>query len=117
MAEMNISEWFKDRPTWIKDAARRLLENDSLSNQDYEELFVLCKQEAIGTLNIDCLIPQNVFGNTSANKLKLNSIGNIQGINALSPKVPLQFGKGNLAVVYGQNRAGKSGYVRILKHT
>ncbi len=117
MAEMNISEWFKDRPAWIKDAARRLLENDSLSNQDYEELFVLCKQEAIGTLNIDCLIPQNVFGNTSANKLKLNSIGNIQGINALSPKVPLQFGKGNLAVVYGQNRAGKSGYVRILKHT
>lgn len=117
MAEVNISEWFNERSAWIKDAARRLLENDSLSNQDYEELFVLCKQEAIGTLNIDYIIPQNVFKNTSDNKLKLNSIGNIQGINALSPKVPLQFGKGNLAVVYGQNRAGKSGYVRILKHT
>jgi len=34
----------------------------------------------------------------------------------LAPKKPLEFGKGNLTVIYGSNGSGKSGYVRLLKH-
>ncbi|WP_206604661.1 AAA family ATPase [Kineobactrum sediminis] len=31
-------------------------------------------------------------------------------------KKPLEFGKGNITIVYGTNGSGKSGYVRLLKH-
>lgn len=34
----------------------------------------------------------------------------------MAPKKPLEFGKGNLTVIYGSNGSGKSGYVRLLKH-
>ena len=40
----------------------------------------------------------------------------MKGINALAPRNPLDFGPGKMAVVYGGNGSGKSGYVRILKH-
>ena len=117
MAQVKLSDWFNERPIWLRDAAKRLLENDSLGDQDYEEFKTLCLQEVGGLCkSAECTLPENAFDSINANKLKLVSIGDVQGINALAPKVPLQFGKGNLAVVYGQNGAGKSGYVRILKH-
>jgi energy-coupling factor transporter ATP-binding protein EcfA2 len=48
--------------------------------------------------------------------LRLVSISDIKGINALAPRRALEFGKPNLTVIYGHNGAGKSGYVRLLKH-
>jgi energy-coupling factor transporter ATP-binding protein EcfA2 len=117
MAQVKLSDWFNERPFWLRDAARRLLKNDSLGGQDIEELKTLCLREVEGLKGgSGYTLPDNAFDSIDAGKLKLVSIGNIQGINALAPKVPLQFGKENLAVVYGQNGAGKSGYVRILKH-
>lgn len=117
MAQVKLSDWFNERPVWLRDAARRLLENDPLGKQDYEELKTLCLREAESLCGSDAYtLPENAFDNINTYKLKLVSIGDVQGINALAPKIPLQFGKGNLAVVYGQNGAGKSGYVRILKH-
>ncbi|EKD49582.1 MAG: hypothetical protein ACD_63C00103G0001, partial [uncultured bacterium] len=53
---------------------------------------------------------------TIQGQVRLCSIGNIEGINALNPKIPLDFGKSNLAIIYGANGSGKSGYVRIIKH-
>lgn len=38
------------------------------------------------------------------------------GVNKLAPTKPLNFGDSNIAVVYGDNGSGKSGYVRLLKH-
>ncbi len=48
--------------------------------------------------------------------LRLVSISDIQGVNALSPTKPLAFGDKPLCIVYGRNGTGKSGYVRLLKH-
>lgn len=48
--------------------------------------------------------------------LRLISIENVVGINALVPGNRLDFGGHSLSVVYGGNGAGKSGYMRILKH-
>lgn len=117
MAQVKLSDWFNERPIWLRDAAKRLLGNDALNDHDYEELTTLCLQEVENLCeSTEYTLPENAFDNINAYKLKLVSISDVQGINALAPKVPLQFGKGNLAVVYGQNGAGKSGYVRILKH-
>ena len=30
MAQVKLSDWFNERPIWLRDAAKRLLENDSL---------------------------------------------------------------------------------------
>lgn len=117
MTQVKISEWFNDRPVWLRDVAKRLLEGDSLRDEDFSDLVTLCKQEGLGlSVGTAYVLPANAFDSTDSKKIKLTSIGNIEGINALAPKIPLSFGVGNLAVVYGQNGAGKSGYVRLLKH-
>ncbi len=113
----NLVAWFKGRPKWIQEAANRLLEKDDLSEQDIIKLAELCKKEAVGELDVSkYTMPGDVFGLAKTHHLRLCSISDVQGINALAPQKPLDFGKGNLAVVYGQNGSGKSGYVRILKH-
>jgi ABC-type multidrug transport system ATPase subunit len=46
--------------------------------------------------------------------ISLDSIFHHKGVNALAEDQSLKFGK-NLTVVYGDNGAGKTGYIRILK--
>lgn len=41
-----LETWFHDRPNWLQDAARRLVQNDALSERDYEELQIMCIREA-----------------------------------------------------------------------
>lgn len=117
MTQAKLSDWFQERPNWFRDAARRLLEYTTLSDQDYEDLKKICLEEVDNSSKTtEYALPENAFDSINTYKLKLTSIGEVQGINALSPKVPLRFGQSNLAVIYGQNGTGKSGYVRILKH-
>ena len=52
----------------------------------------------------------------NGNVLSFNSIGNIVGIENLSPKKPLTFNNDNLVVVYGHNGSGKSSYSKIIKN-
>jgi len=112
-----LSSWFKGRPTWVQEAAKKLLEKDSLVDQDVKDLAELCLKEAVGTAGVSGYIfPDDTFKSGTSDSLRLCSIGEIQNINALAPRNPLCFGDGNLSVVYGQTGSGKSGYVRILKH-
>jgi hypothetical protein len=50
---------------------------------------------------------------TVTNQVRLQSVGEIKGIDKLNPRRPLDFGTSNLGVVYGRNGSGKSGYARI----
>ena len=47
-------------------------------------------------------------------KMIFESISEVEGVNALSPKQEIKF-NANLTVVFGYNATGKSGYVRIFK--
>lgn len=81
------------------------------------ELANLCQQEADGKLHKTTYsFPATAFSQGAAGPLRLCSISDVEGVNALAPKKPLEFGKGNLSIVYGNNGSGKSGYVRLLKH-
>ena len=112
-----LSKWFSERPKWLQDAASRLLKQDELTPEDISDLALLCQKEAVGTIaSTKHSFPENAFSQNANSILHLCSINNVEGINALSPKKPLEFGKGNLTVVYGLNGSGKSGYVRLLKH-
>ena len=119
MSELNtLALWFKERPVWLQDAVGRLIKKAKLDAEDYKELYQFCVHEAAGgQIEATYQIPDGLFSKqSSSGELKLKSIGDIEGINCLSPKTPLEIGNGSLAVIYGLNGSGKSGYIRILKH-
>lgn len=109
-----IVQWLHTQPDWLQEAADRLLKKKSLSESDVEEI-AECLKTAKGqqtTTHRAFTIPGP---QSSSNVLRINSIGNIQGVENLDPRRPLTFGDGNLTVIYGHNGSGKSGYTRILK--
>ncbi len=117
MAELydEIVSWLHDQPDWIQEAADRLLSKEELADFDISELKDYLKSED-GQKKTD----HRKFTGLSQKggektELRLKSIGDIQGIEKLSPRTPLNFGKGNLSVIYGHNGSGKSGYARIIK--
>ncbi len=113
----NVNEWLRERPLWLQIAATRLLQQSELTDKDVSELANLCQQEANGKLpKTTCSFPATAFSPGAAGSLRLCSISDVEGVNALAPKKPLEFGKGNITIVYGNNGSGKSGYVRLLKH-
>lgn len=112
-----LQMWFKSRPKWLQDCARRLIKKGHISQEDYMDLLVLCKDEAIGKNVHFSGISEGSFAlQESTKNIRLKSIANICGINALCPDTPLKFGKGPICIIYGRNGSGKSGYVRLLKH-
>ena len=113
----DLNAWFKDRPRWMQEAASLLLTKGRLAEENIVALLDRCLQEAdSGGTATAASFPADAFLAQSASALRLCTIGNVKGINALAPRCPLDFGLDNMAVVYGGNGSGKSGYVRILKH-
>jgi energy-coupling factor transporter ATP-binding protein EcfA2 len=112
-----ILEWSQGRPMWQRDALRRLVVNGELSDEDISSLTEICKsahglseqQEA------DPLAKEHMPDRTAgAVPVSLVSIFHHRGVNALAEDQTLNFAPG-LTVVYGDNGAGKTGYIRILK--
>ena len=114
---IDILEWSKDRPTWQRDALRRIFSYTHLSPQDFKELAEQCKSEH-GLVESQSSVPFtnnhiSISGGLGA-AVSLVSITHHSGVNALAPEQTIAFGP-RLVVVYGANTAGKSGYTRILK--
>ena len=96
-------------PEWQKDALRRLFSKGKLDEEDQAELLKICKGETSGK---SC---NNIPGPSAVKTVALTKISGIQHVNALDKNQKLEFPKAGLTIVYGDNGAGKSGYVRILK--
>lgn len=112
-----VLEWSQERPVWQRDALRRLVLNGELSEDDIRSLSEICKsayglaeQQKVSPLARDH-IPNKGIGST---QVTLVSIFHHRGVNALAEGQTLNFGP-RLTVVYGDNAAGKTGYIRILK--
>ncbi len=113
----STTEWLTQRPKWLQVAAKHLLESGDLNDATILELSLLCRQEANDEFpDIDCSIPAGVLDTHDSEEIRLRSISEVAGVNKLAPRTPLYFGESNMAVVYGLNGSGKSGYVRLLKH-
>jgi energy-coupling factor transporter ATP-binding protein EcfA2 len=112
-----ILQWSQERPLWQRDALRRLVRDGDLLDEDVGALTEICKsahgladpQEAV-PLSKEHL-PDKAAG---APPVSLVSIFHHRGVNALAEGQTLKFSPG-LTVVYGDNGAGKTGYIRILK--
>lgn len=108
-----IASWSKDRPFWQRDALRRLVVAGELSAADVTELTALCKDRTKQNEPIET----KHFGtqNPGAPTVALRNIRDVQNVNALAEGQTLSFIPKGVTIVYGDNGAGKSGYVRILK--
>ena len=114
-----ILDWCKskDRPAWQRDALRRLVVGGELSDDDLRDLAEICKavhglvepQEVV-SLSLEHVPDEGGVGTA----VSLDSIFHHRGVNALAENQTLRFSPG-LTVVYGDNAAGKTGYIRILK--
>jgi hypothetical protein len=112
-----ILEWSEERPAWQRDALRRLVLNNELSDDDIRSLSEICKsayglaeQQDAAPLTKDH-VPTT---DTGSAQVTLVSIFHHRGVNALAEGQTLKFAP-SLTVVYGDNAAGKTGYIRILK--
>jgi energy-coupling factor transporter ATP-binding protein EcfA2 len=114
---IDLENWFQERPKWLQEAACRIVQAGNLTEHDYLDLLAICIAEATGEPFTYQGLPTGALDMKESTKpLRLESISEVQGINALCPSKPLDFGKTPLCIVYGRNASGKSGYVRLLKH-
>ena len=112
-----IQTWSADRPVWQRDALRRLVMNGELGVEDIDALTVICKGEHGLTEKVTAqsLAKEHVpERGGAAQAVSLDSIFHHKGVNALAESQTLKFASG-LTIVYGDNGAGKTGYIRILK--
>lgn len=112
-----ILEWSSDRPTWQRDALRRLVLNGELSVDDIDALADICKAgHGLAEQRDTVTLAKDHIPVTTALSVPVSllSIFHHRGVNALAEDQTLRFGP-KLTVVYGDNAAGKSGYIRILK--
>jgi energy-coupling factor transporter ATP-binding protein EcfA2 len=118
----SLEQWFHERPIWLQEAARLIIQEGGISRAQIPSLVACCKAEAkiegFELLRVQKFgIPSHLFQPpASSQELRLNEIDTPKGVNALAPRKPLKFGDSQLTVVYGSNGSGKSGYVRLLKH-
>ena len=117
-----ILAWSSNQPVWQQDALRRLIEKQTLSEEDIEELTAICKAEYFGSEGDEehhTLVPlssdhlPDLYGDPV--KISLTEISNIRNANALTSNESLTMNKDGLIAVYGDNASGKTGYIRILK--
>lgn len=112
-----ILDWSADRPTWQRDALRRLVLNGELSPEDINALTAICKGDhgLVEKAATQPLAQEHVPERGGAMQaVSLESIFHHKGVNALAENQNLKFAS-NLTIVYGDNGAGKTGYIRILK--
>ena len=123
MAEIPLKNqiigWLKNQSYWLQYSGNELLEgaaiDDALVNKTYnyfkEDLELI--ELADGRLPI----PFNELAVASGvtTKPKLLSISNIENVNALLAGQEIEINE-NLTLIYGDNGAGKSGYIRLLNN-
>lgn len=110
----SIHEWLHSQRDWLQYATEILLSDRTVSDDQLHDLSAYLK-----TSNGQKITRYRKFEGlaatvSAASPLRLNEIGDIRGIENLSPRCSLRFGEGNLNVIYGHNGSGKSGYTRIL---
>lgn len=112
--EIEVVRWLHTQQNWLQETALRILNNGSLSETDINELTEYLKTSEGQQISSTRSFP-GISGSPTGNSIHLDCICEVKGIDNLNPRNPLEFGDGNLTIIYGNNGSGKSGYTRILK--
>ncbi len=110
-----IRTWLLKQQEWFQEAADRLINNGQLTTEDLSALVAMLK-----TAEGQKVTKHRTFANLTQSshatkEIRLTCIEGVCGIENLGPRQPLDFGTGNLTVIYGNNGSGKSSYTRVLK--
>jgi hypothetical protein len=111
----NVKDWLHTQKDWLQHAVELLLAKGPLDDNDIMDLAEHLKTAAGQTATNSRAFNGLVAGVIQTAEVRLKSIGEIAGIENLGPSSPLNFGEGNLYVIYGNNGSGKSGYARLVK--
>ncbi len=111
----DIKNWFLNQQDWLQELGDRLLINGALTDADVQAVCSLLKTEGGQKVSKKRTFATLVQPMAAEGELRLSGIAEVQGIENLAPRSPLEFGTGNLVVIYGHNGSGKSSYTRILK--
>jgi energy-coupling factor transporter ATP-binding protein EcfA2 len=118
-----ILDWSANRPDWQRDALRRIIVNDDLTEKDKTELEQLCRKkhdihkDKTSEITSTPLEPSHLPSSSGAeSSVSVVSIKEIQNVNRLPQASIINFGSfPGLTIIFGENGTGKSGFVRILK--
>ncbi|HEX6704147.1 MAG TPA: AAA family ATPase [Albitalea sp.] len=104
---------------WQSDAVRRLFQQVTLDDGDYDDLLLMLK----GTRGLAGdvmptpvpLAKAHLPTAGAANPIVLEALHSLRHVNRLAEGQRLEFLPKGLTVVFGDNGAGKSGYSRVIK--
>ena len=118
----DIIDWVEYKPEFWQVAIDRLIRNNELTDADILEIKEICKIDfGLSDIQFEKVDFEELreFADSTINHedIILSKISNVENISALSQTSALEFAPGGLTLVYGDNGAGKSSYVSVLKHT
>ncbi|WP_122321015.1 AAA family ATPase [Pseudomonas amygdali] len=113
-AQAEVRTWLLEQQDWLQETADRLLKQGDLNQEDFKAIAALIKT-TVGQSVTKHRAFEELTHAPAGSVLRLRSIADVMGIESLGPRAPLDFGTGNLTVIYGHNGSGKSCYTRILK--
>ena len=118
----DLFSFLEELPVWQRDLAKRLVARPQLAGNDYDEAMRVAKgafgalDECVESPELQPLTLNDLPGAATAGGApRLISFGRLHGVGAVSADHALRFQPDGLTVIYGQNAAGKTSYVRGLK--
>lgn len=117
-AAQTIEAWLNERSDWLRRAASEFLARRRYPDQ--EEIAALadhCLAEAKQELKerFAPIEDGSIEAVPTGPEIRLKSVSQIKGVNALRPDAVLNLDQGHLTVIYGTNGSGKTSYARLIK--
>ncbi len=115
-----ILEWSFERPLFMRNALKRLLNKTHLDETDLDQILGILKTE-IGleknTSEVALLSADDIPAATNQDRryYKILSLKKPSNINALYKEANIEFAEDGLSIFFGNNGSGKSSYSRVLK--
>ncbi|MEI6835409.1 MAG: AAA family ATPase [Candidatus Falkowbacteria bacterium] len=113
--------WLIEQPYWLKYLWWLHMEGREVNDEDINKCYKYLLEDS-GIIDAEPGRPDIVLqdfdldGDDSAkDKISLDKLDNLNGVNAIDNSCVLEFGK-NLTIVYGDNGSGKSGIGRLLSN-
>jgi recombinational DNA repair ATPase RecF/F0F1-type ATP synthase assembly protein I len=112
--------WLSVQPKWQRDLARRLTSQVDLDDAEFDDALTMVKAQLEVQIDGPARAPHAIqredlaVGGTEGTA-RLLLLGGMRGVGLVSEMDELSFAPTGITVIYGQNGAGKSSYVRGLK--
>jgi len=107
-------EWTENIDWKIFLISKIIINEGPLSTADRESIFNYFLQSINLHSGLPTLAITKPNYTPTPNRIELESIANVTGVNRLAKNQTINFAK-NITVIYGENGTGKTGYSRILK--